>query len=259
MSLTDAAAENKRLIFIGAMLYVAAAEYGFVRYPWEIDGAGVVITGAVAALAIGYVAAGKFEDLIPEEEGIYLVAFEASDDTGGEIWELSKDQFAAMNVAHGTLFEWPVAKRVYECKEYRPDENIAVGNWRESVAGSQLAGDAIVTDAMDQIAELRDEFEPEARKSRHLQRRIRSIVRKLDRRRLLDQQEIIDPTTTPAFERDDATVSEVVAEEIPDELLPDSMKSDDAIDGNGHVEEGEEDTIAFDVLDGMDEPLARND
>jgi len=60
------------------------------------------------------------------------------------------------------------------------EDNVAVANWRESVAGSELAGEVQVVDAMDQIAELRDEFEPEARKSRHLQRRIRSIVRKLD-------------------------------------------------------------------------------
>jgi len=70
-----------------------------------------------------------------------------------------------MDVHAGTLFEWPVAARVYECREYRPEDNVAVANWRESVAGSELAGEVHVVDAMDQIAELRDEFEPEARKA----------------------------------------------------------------------------------------------
>lgn len=257
MSLIESARENRRLLFAGACAWIAGAEYEIVPYPWAIEGSGVVATAAVAALVAGFFAAGRLDDLLPEEDGIYIVAFESSDDTGGAIYELSEDQFAAMEVHAGTLFEWPVAKRVYEVKEYRPEENVAVANWRESIAGSQLAGDALVADAMDQIAEIREEFEPQARKSRRLQRRIRSIVRKLDRRRLLDQQEIIDPTTTPAFDRDDATVSAVVREEIPDELLPDSMKGDDAIDetSNGH----EEETIGFELLDEEPDPLLEND
>ena len=256
MSVVDYVQENSRILFGLGALYVAAVEYGHLPWVGDIEGSGIVVTGAAVALGIGYIAAGQLDDLLPEEEGIFIVAFESSDDTGGAIYELSEDQFAAMDVVHGTLFEWPVAKRVYEVKEYRREENVAVGNWRESVAGSQLAGDALVADAIDQIAELREEFEPEARKSRHLQRRIRSIVRRLDRRRLEDQQEILDPTTTPAFNRDDATVSAVVEEEIPDDLLPKSMKSGDAIDAetNGHDEE----TVGFELLDDM-EPLAKEE
>jgi len=251
-------ARDQPILAVGVvLLFIGGAERGMYPYPWELEGAGVAVTAGVAIAIGGYVAGGYVADLLPDEEGIYLVAFESSDDTGGAIYELSEDQFAAMEVHAGTLFEWPVAKRVYEVKEYRPEENVAVANWRESIAGSQLAGDALVADAMDQIAELRDEFEPEARKSRRLQRRIRSIVRKLDRRRLLDQQEIIDPTTTPAFDRDDATVSAVVREEIPDELLPDSMNTDDAIDetSNGH----EKETIGFELLDDEPDPLLEND
>jgi len=60
-----------------------------------------------------------------------------------------------MEVHPGTLFEWPTAKRVYEVKEYRPEENVAVANWRESIAGSQLAGDCLVADAIDHIEEIR--------------------------------------------------------------------------------------------------------
>ena len=257
MNPVEAARERPILAGGLVLLFIAGAESGRYPYPWEINGAGVVVTAGVAVAIGGYIAGGYVANLLPDDEGIYLVAFDASDDTGGSVYELSEDQFENMDVHAGSLFEWPVAKRVYEAREYRPEENVAVANWRESIAGSQLAGDALVADAMDQIAELRDEFEPEARKSRHLQRRIRSIVRKLDRRRLLDQQEIIDPTTTPAFDRDDATVSQVVAEEIPDELLPESMTSADAIgeEANGHGEE----TVGFELLDDMDEPLARND
>lgn len=242
----DTLRENARLIVAGGLAYVAAVQFEYVQTPvWEMDGAFVVASAGVVAAAAGFVAAQLIEGLLPDEEGIYIVAFRSSEDTGGQIWELSEDKFDAIEV-HGSLFEWPVGKRVYECLEYRPEDNVAVGNWRESVAGSSIADHYSVADAMTQIDELRSEFEPEAQKSRRLQRRIRSIIRKLDRRRLEDQQEILDPTTNPSFDRDDATVSAVVDEEIPDELRPDSMREE--------PDETDEEMVGFDLLD-EEEPL----
>lgn len=236
--------------------WIAAAEFGYVTGPAEIEGIGIVFTGIAAAGIAGYLAAGKVEGLLPDPEGIYLIAFNAADESGGELWELSEDQFSDMTVEAGTLFEWPTGKRVYEARSYDPETNTAVANWRESVAGSQLAGDTKVIEALDQITELRNEFEPEARKSRRLQRRIRSIVRKLDRRRLEDQQQILDPETTPSFaDRDHSTVSQVVAEELPDDLKPESMKQDQTDQPETENVEGE--TVGFDLLD-ESEPL-RND
>lgn len=247
----DTIKKYRRWIAGIAGVWIAAAEMGRTIYPWEIDGSGVAITAGVVALAAGYGAAGYVANLLPDEEGIYIVAFEASDDTGGSIYEITEDQFANMEVHAGTLFEWPTAKRVYEVKEYRPEENIAVANWRESVAGSQLAGDAMVVDAMEAIAELRDEFEPEAQRSRYLQRRIRSIVRRQDRERLRDQQDVLDPTVAPTFNDDRKTVSQIVDEEIPDELQP--HKVDGGADGI------EDEPIGFELLDDLDrDPLSMN-
>ncbi|MDZ5810059.1 hypothetical protein U4E84_01650 [Halorubrum sp. AD140] len=240
------AARDRPLLAGGlVLLFVGGAETGRYPYPWEIDGAGVVITAAIAIVVAGYIAGGYVADLLPDDEGIYLVAFDASDDTGGAVYELSEDQFDAMDVHAGTLFEWPVAKRVYECREYRPEENVAVANWRESVAGSELAGDVQVVDAFDAIAELRDEFEPEARKARHLKRRLRTIARTIDRRRLEDMESILDPTLTPTFEDDNATISSILENELPDDLKPETMKGDDIdTETNGHG-----DTINFELLD----------
>ncbi|SFR30375.1 hypothetical protein [Halorubrum sodomense] len=241
------AAARERPILAGGLvlLFIAGAESGRYPYPWDVDGAGVVATAAVAIAIGGYVAGGYVADLLPEEEGIYLVGFDASDDTGGSIWELSEDQFEDMDVHAGSLFEWPVAKRVYEVREYRPEDNVAVANWRESVAGSELAGDVQVVDAMEAIAELREEFEPDAREARRLKRRLRSIARTLDKRRLKDQEAILDPTLTPSFDDDSATVSAVLDEELPDDLKPQSMKGDDIdTERNGHG-----DTIGFELLD----------
>jgi hypothetical protein len=237
------------MVFVAVAGYVAAADFGYIKPVWEMEGSMIVATAGIVAGIAGFLAAGKIEDLLPDDEGIYIIAFRSSDDTGGEIWEISEDHFENMTV-HGSLFEWPVGKRVYEVLEYRPSENVAVGNWRESVAGSSIADHYDVPDAMEQIETLRSEFEPEAQKSRRLQRRIRSIVRKLDRRRLEDQQEILDPTTNPSFDRDDATVSAVVEEEIPDDLRPDGMRNEP------DEPDTDEEIVGFDLLDD-EEPLER--
>lgn len=247
MNVVESLRENKRFVLAGVLGYVAAASYGFVTPVWEMDGFGAVATAGVVTMIAGYFAAGKVEELLPEEEGIYLIAFQASDDTGGEVWELSEDQFENMEVHAGTLFEWPVSRRVYEVKEYRPEENVAVTNWRESVAGSQLAGDALLPDALEQIAELREEFEPEARRARYLKRRLRSIARTIDRERLKDQQELLDETTNPTFSDSSRGVSDIVREEIPEELRPESMKAEGMSE---KMENGsDEEIVGFDLLD----------
>ena len=220
--------ENFKFIGILTIAYIAAAETGFIDYPELPDGSMVVVTGVVAAGIVGFIAATQIEKLFPEPPGIYLFEFESADDTGGKLWNLSEDQFAAMEIKEGNLFEWPhTAERVYEVRKYDADENVAYCNWRESVAGSQLAGSGDVVEAYAAIDELRTEFEPEARKYRILKRRLRKIARKLDRRRLRDQEALLDEHTTPAFESDDATVTNVIRDELPDELLPKSMKPDE--------------------------------
>jgi len=166
MSFIQSLKDKSNLIVGGGLIYIAIAEYSSeVPYPWEVPGAGVVLTAGFAALVFGYLGAGKLDEFLPDENGIFLIAFQASDDTGGAIWEITEDQFDAMEVHSGTLFEWPTAKRVYEVKEYRPEENVAVANWRESIAGSQLAGDCLVADAIDHIEEIRTVLDPKLRKA----------------------------------------------------------------------------------------------
>jgi len=56
---------------------------------------------------------------------------------------------------------------------------------------------------------------------------------------------MLDPTLTPAFDDERATVSAVLEEEIPDDLKPKSMNADDMTeDRNGH-----DDTIGLEILD----------
>jgi len=262
MSLKSVVEDNARLIVLVVGGYIALVETGNAEYPTPPEGSGLLVLAAIAIAAVGYMAAGKIHDLLPDDEGIYLVAFDASDESGGSVWELSEDQFSDMEVFAGSLFQWPTSKRVYEAREYRPEENVAVANWRESVAGSELAGNTQVVDVLEQIGELRDEFEPEAQRFRLLQRRLRSVARRMDRRRDRDQQAVLDPHLTPEFGSDEgATISDVIHEEMPEHLLPNSMRAGEQTDDHAG-ESGE--FAGFELLDeagdGLDpEPELRND
>jgi len=248
MSLSEWVSDNSRTLLLLGAGYVGYVEIGGGQYPTLPESSGLAVVVALAVAGVGYIAAGKIEGLLPDDEGIYLVAFDASDDTGGSLWELSEDKFEDLEVYAGTLFQWPgTSKRVYEVREYRPEDNVAVGNWRESVAGSELAGEALVVDAMEEIQELRSVFEPESQKYRILKRRLRGVARKMDRRRAEDQQSILDENLTPGFNDDNqVTVSDVIQDEIPEELRPDSMSNDD---GAAVEDEPGEHFAGFELLD----------
>jgi hypothetical protein len=83
----------------------------------------------------------------------------------------------------------------------------------------------------------------------------------MDRRRDRDQQAILDPHLTPEFGSEEgATVSEVINEEMPDHLLPNSMRAEEQTDD--HAGESD-DFVGFelldDALDAEPEPQLRND
>ena len=231
--------------------YVALVETGNASYPTIPEGSGVLVLAGLVVAPAGYIAAGKIDDLLPDPPGVFIVEFDASSDQGGAVYELTEDQFDAMEVHAGSLFQWPTSKRAYEVREYRPEDNVAVANWRESVAGSELAGHVQVVDALEAIGELRDEFEPEAQRFRIVQRRLRSVARKMDRRRDRDQQAIIEPHLAPEFGNEEtATVSDILNEEMPDHLLPNSMRAEEQAESDHGDESGE--FAGFEILDDMD-------
>lgn len=260
MNLSGIVRDNFKTIIVLGLGYWAAVTYGYVNVP-EIEpptGWGLVATAGVVVAIGAYYYADKILALLPDDEGIFIVAFEASSEAGGQVWELTEDQFEAMRVVNGTLFQWDgTSRRVYEVRDYDPDRNVAVANWRESVAGSQFAGDATVADAMDFITEIREEFEPEAEKYRRLSRRLRSVARKLDRKRLEDQQAVLDPHLAPAFDGDAAaTVGDVLRESVEADLLPESMtgEEDERLTAEHGAENGATPSdggefVPFDVLD----------
>lgn len=215
----------------------------------------LVATGGMLALGAGWIAAGMLNDLLPDDEGIYLVAFTDTDLGGGEIYEINEDQWADLEV-HGSLNAWEDSpKRVYECREYDEDRNVAIGNWRESKPGSAIAAEATVDDALAAIRELRLDLEPDAAEARELKRRMRGIIRTLDKERQEAQQATLDDHIAPNV-GGSRTISEIIEDSLPDDMHPETMSQD--MDEAVARRSNGDDTISFDVLEDDDalDPVA---
>lgn len=258
--ITEIVRDNFKTIVVLIGGYIVAAETGHVGYP-DVSmpsGWGLAVTAVIVGGLVAHYYADEILSLLPDEEGVYIFAFKSSDETGGQLYELTEDQFEDMQVVNGTLFEWKKSpKRVYEVREYDRERNVAVANWRESVAASQFAGDATVAEAMEFIEEIREEFEPDSAKLRRLQRRLRGVARKMDLKRLEDQQAVLDPHLAPSFGDDGAGVADILQDVVDDELLPESMsgEDDDRVSGehsNGNGDGDAEEFVSFDVLDDGD-------
>jgi hypothetical protein len=174
----------------------------------------IVLLAVVAAAGAGYVAAQRILDLLPEKNGYLLIAYEDE-----QVHRLSPDTYANMTV-NGTLYQWSETKvPVYEAVTYRPEQNHALANWKESFPDSEVASEATPSDAIAHVEEYREQFEPELAEARHLKRSVRSLVRKLDKERAESQAAIVDESIAPAMDSD-TPVTEMLREELPDDLHP---------------------------------------
>jgi len=203
-------------------------------------------TAAFLSLAAGYFAADSVYALLPEERGIFLVVFDNTEEGGGEIHELNKDQWDELTV-YGSLHPWEQSsERVYECRDYDPDRCVAVGSWKESKPESALAAEATVEDALIAIDELRSVLEPDAAEARALKRSFRGIVRRLDKERAEAQDEAVDSHIAPNI-GGSKTISEIVEESLPENLHPESMKLDEEKIARRNDSQPEQ--ISFDLLE----------
>ncbi|MCU4716812.1 hypothetical protein [Halapricum hydrolyticum] len=211
---------NRRASYLAVVILAglyATGNLPSVGIPSWWPAAGVA---AAAAYFGGKRAAKSILELVPEKDGILLVEFQADDPGGGAIYELSEEAFEDMWIAGGDLYQWDNSpRRVYEVREYDPELNWAVGNWREAPPGSALASHATVDDALAAIRELREDLEPDAAEARELRRRIRGIIRELDKERAEAQQAILDDHLAPDL-GGSRSIDEIVDEHIPDEIHP---------------------------------------
>jgi len=211
---------NRRAAYLGLIAL------GILWYTGNLPSAGLpswwpaVAIAGVAMYVGGRWATKRILDLVPEPNGILLVEFDDRELGGGSIYELSPEAFANMRVLGGELHQWDRSpRRVYEVVDYNPEYNVAVANWRESKPGSAIAAERTVDDALAAVRELRQDFETDAAKARETLRRVRGIVRQLDKDRAKAQEEILDEHVAPDL-GSSRTVSEVIEEQLPEDLHP---------------------------------------
>jgi len=244
--------EHSRLIIVIAAIGLLLSMLGIIN-PSFPDWWPLVPIMAIAAGIAGYGGAGKVYELIPDRDGILLISFTTTDGKGGEIWEVYEDDWQEMTV-HGTLFEWAESpRRVYECRNYDPETNTAVANWRESKPASELAQERTVEDAFGAIRELREDLEPAVAEARELRRRYRGILRQLDQERVKARARQLDEATLDKG-LESTTITDAVDEHLPDDLHPDAMAGEQENAENGdtpHPDAGRVD-IELDDLEPLD-------
>jgi len=239
--------EHSRLLIVVVAVGVLLSMLGVINPSvpqwWPL----IPIIGIAAGIA-GYLGAGKVYELIPDREGILLISFTTTDGKGGEIWEIYEDDWEEMAVS-GSLYQWTESpRRVYECRDYNPETNHAVANWRESEPASELAAEQTVEDAFGAIRELRHDLEPAVAEARELRRRYRGILRSLDEQRTKARARQLDEATLDKG-LDMTTISEAVDEHLPEDLHPDAGMGDEESKENGE----EPDRVSVDIS--PDEPL----
>jgi len=230
-SIKATASENSRILLVGGLGVAVLNWAGIISLGlpswWPI--AFVVVAAGVVA---GWMASDRLYDLIPGEEMITLVAFHSTDGTGGEIWQLHPDEFEDMEVLNGELYQWDSSpKRCYEVRDYDPEQNRAIANWRETKPASELVEQRSIEDVLAEIEELREMLEPEARRARKLRRQLPGIVRILDAQRDAEVNESLEAATVDS-DIDEATISAVLEDVLGEELTP----HPDAVGENGHSE-----------------------
>jgi len=263
MSLRESIAEGifgnlKTIIAVGA-LYLVAADQGYAPPPSTLTANGpilpdwwqlpVVVAGSAGAVA--WVVGGKIAELLPDPSGHYVVAQEGGDEQGGEVWKLNDTAWEQMDVVDGTLYPWSGSPEdAHEVRIYNPDTNASVANWRGTKVASELLAEPTPADAMENIRELRDEYERSAREGEYVKRNLGGILRKVDKQRAKDYNAALQDHVAPSL-NDGDSYEELVQKSLPAELLPDHMTGDDRTDGPDPSEHGTE--MDFAVLEDGEE------
>lgn len=251
MTLTSWLKSHGRLVAVVVVGTILIVEGTNANYPTLPEWTGLAVLGLVVVSLAGWIAGGKIYAMLPEERGVFLVAFDGTPG-GGKVWELTEDEFADLEVHNGELYEWKESlHRTYEVRTYDRPSNSAVANFRETATGSELVSHHTPTQAMKQIAELREEFELEAEKAKHIRNRLPSFVRKLDRQRAKDQARSLEPHLAPSA-GNESSITDMLEESLPENLQPDYMQGEES--AQRAADDSAEGFASFDLLDDT-EPL----
>lgn len=250
-TVVESVSENLKTLLIVGGGYVAAVEAGVegLGYPaipslpgwWQLGAVGV---GAVAV--VGWQVGDKLAALLPDPRENIIVAQEAGDGSGGAIYELNEEAWEQLHVKEGELYPWSASPHdVYEAWRYNPETNVAVANWRGEKPASEYLSDSSREEIQRQI---REDLRVEQRQSRYyraIRQALPSIVRRLDKRRLVGLNRTLEGHISQEFGEDAASIDEIINERVPDEAVPDYMKDDEE-------QEEDDDVISVDVLDDVE-------
>ena len=245
---------SRELIIIaaaGLLLSMLGVISPSIPWWWPIVPAILIASGLAA-----YGAAQLIAAMLPDPEGILLVSLRADQD-GGEIWELSEDTWEEMKTI-GTLYQWSASpRRIYECREYDPQTNVCRANWREAEPASAILENRTPADAMEQVSELRQVYEPEAARARRLLRRVRGIVRRLDQERTRARAQQLDQATG-LDSIDSPSIAEILDEELPEDIHPEAREARQ-VDTEEHRDERQFELHQdeYDAILDEDEPIMR--
>lgn len=250
MTLTEWIEDNSRTLILLGAGYLLAVELGYLNAPnvpdwWPI--AGLLL---VATAGVGYVVGGKIADLLPDPLGTIIVAQKSYAGDGGQIWELNDPAVEEMEVVQGELFRWEgTATDVFEVREYRPEQNVAVGNWKATKAPSELSSPVEREEIMRQIETLRTDHEQSARYGEAIRNAIPALLRSLDKRRAKNLNAALEGHISPSL--GEKSIDDMIREQVPDEALPNYLTNDGDQEGS---DEPEEIGAAIEILDDS-EPL----
>lgn len=238
MSLVDTVTEgvfdNLRTLIVVVAAYLVLSSQGYAppltalpNIPawWPFP---VVIAGGAGAVA--WVVGGMIADLMPQPDGHYVVAQEGGDEQGGEVWELNDAAWEEMNVTRGELYPWTGSpKDAHEVRIYNDATNTSVANWRgteSAKVASELLAQPTVKEAMENIRELRDEYERAAREGDYIKRNVGGMLRKLDKRRAKDYNAALQGVVAPSL-NEGKSYEEIIEDILPEEVQPDHLSADD--------------------------------
>ena len=252
-TITEGLFDNLRTIILVGAGYLVAAETGYApplssfsipALPdwWQLP-VGVAGSAAIVAWIVG----GKIPELLPDPRGHFVVELDGGDEQGGAVWELNDSAWEQMDVVDGSLFPWSASPEdAHEVRIYNPDTNTSVANWRGTKTASELLAEPTPQEAMENIRELRDEYERAAREGDYIKRNLGGILRKVDKQRAKDYNAALQDHVAPSL-NDGDSYEELVEQSLPEELVPDHMTNDDRDDGPDPSEHGSD--MDFAVLE----------
>ncbi|QKY20602.1 hypothetical protein B4589_009510 [Halolamina sp. CBA1230] len=257
-TITEGIFDNLRTLIIVGVAYVVLANQGYAppltapNIPawWPFP---VVIAGGAGLVA--WVVGGKIADLVPSPDGHYVIAQEGGDEQGGEVWELNDAAWEQMNIVRGELYSWTKSpKDAHEVRIYNDSTNTSVANWRgteSAKVASEMLAQPTVKEAMENIRELRDEYERAAREGDYIKRNIGGMLRKLDKRRAKDYNAALQGVVAPSLNEGDS-YEEIIDDILPDDVKPDHLTTDaDSEESDPTEEHGSE--MGFAVLEDGEE------